>query len=123
MSKYDDWICLNYPTSYSATNKCKEASYSMSIKFSELKVIKGFIAVSGVGPNIEHWWCRGTDGVVIDPTGHQWEGIILSYKEFEGEEPVAKCYQCGEYVYPSKSKNLIFCHKHDHLDINKLLSE
>jgi len=123
ISTYQDWINVNYPTKESATNMCETASKELELTFPELTRVRGFVDVSGLGVNLQHWWCQSLCGVILDPTSHQWDGIILSYKEFEGEEPAAKCYVCGEFVYPSKSSNLIFCHKHDHLDINKLLSE
>ena len=120
---YYSWIRIKYPTKASAAYACEKASKDMAKDFPELRLVRGHVDIQGLGTDIEHWWCETEEGIVIDPTDHQWYGEIVSYTEYEGEEPTNKCYYCGEYVFPSKTTCTIFCHHHDNLDINKLLKE
>jgi len=120
---YTKWIKSNYPTPHSAIRQCSEATKLMTTEFTSLRQVKGHVFVAQNQRVEEHWWCEDFDGNVIDPTRHQWHGPVFDYTEFEGEEPIGKCYQCGKFIFKSKCKNEFFCINHQQLNINTELSK
>ena len=104
---YNIWITKHYPDSVSAYMNCHEAVLRMVARFPELVAVRGHVYV---GINYRtHWWCVAPDGEIVDPTAHQWANKVLKYDPWEGEEPLGKCLECGEYTYGSNGGQLYLC--------------
>jgi len=108
MTKYQDWISLKYPTSFSAKTQCAEATLAMVEEFPELIRVRGLAHVEEpyeLPPTrTPHWWCETPEGFIVDPTGHQYPTQILKYDpvdEAKGE-PTGKCPNCGDLCYESQ---------------------
>lgn len=106
--RYLDWISDNFPTPESAHCKCREATEEMVEVFPELVRVRGFAVVwepYGLPPTkAPHWWCETVEGVVVDPTGHQYPTEILHYEPLDESkgEPTGKCPNCGELCYQGR---------------------
>ena len=108
-NKYQAWIEEHYPTRELAHLRCKEATAAMVTEFSELRRVRGHVHI---GLNFHaHWWCVTSDGMIIDPTAHQWALLPLQYDALpEGaEEPHGKCYECGALLFCSKGDDSYYC--------------
>jgi hypothetical protein len=105
MNKYQSWIKCNYPTVDSARWNCSTATKKMVTVFPELTRVRGWYG------GIEHWWCKTSEGKVVDPTVHQF-AHKREYKEFrEGvdPEPIGKCMICSAYCWEGKSPSSCAC--------------
>lgn len=102
---YDLWIQDHYPSALSAYLKCEEATKEMVDTFPELSRVRGLATVEephGLPPTrTPHWWCVSSDGIIIDPTSHQYPTKILSYEEADESRgsPTGKCPNCGGLSY------------------------
>ncbi len=103
------WIDANYPTKESALMKCAEATLEMCAAFPELVRVRGHVMV---GCDLRpHWWCVDRCGQIIDPTEHQYKYPIVFYQIHEegDEEPIGKCFCCGELLYLSRGDESYRC--------------
>ena len=75
--------------------KCKEMSEALCASDSNLTLVRGFYHDPIYGKE-QHWWCKQTDGTIIDPTAKQFPfgGISELYEEFSG---TCECDECGKY--------------------------
>ena len=105
INKYLDWIRVNYPTSESALLQCAQATSRMVEEFPELKRVRGLAHVKepyDLNPTqTPHWWLETSEGVVIDPTEHQYPTEILKYDPVDESkgDPTGKCPNCGGLCY------------------------
>lgn len=104
-SKYGTYIMdriIEY-NGQSMRGYCHSESELMVARFPELRLVRGFYIDIGSGVPFPHWWCQ-LDSEIIDPTLSQFSGIEGRYEEFDpaihGPEPIGKCYDCGELIYP-----------------------
>lgn len=100
---YAEWIADNFPTYESAYGHCAKATEGMVAVFPELIRVRGHYYDLSWGER-EHWWCKTADGVIVDPTAHQFPSKGMGhYEELDPNAPVptGKCMGCGEYVYNS----------------------
>lgn len=102
--KYEVWIrrchaALEDPSA-SLLGKCKETALALQSAFPELELIKGHVYCPAPWGKRGHWWCKTTDGVIIDPTAVQFP-LIYSYEEYiEGMEvQLGTCLDCGAEIW------------------------
>ena len=96
-NKYTDWI-NNYTGDI--YRKCVEVTKEMVLLFPELHIVKGMVTIMENDKDYQHQWLVDSEGNIVDPTAHQWLGIV-KYKEIkeEDDKPIGKCIECGEWVY------------------------
>lgn len=116
VTKYEEWIAALKERVGFLTGRCKESAREMSEAFPELILTAGYAHTDrGFG---EHWWCKDTDGNIIDPTASQYQAVY-EYEEWKpGDEiRIGKCMDCGEGIYKRLQsltedvKNRTFCNK------------
>ena len=105
--EYKDWVNQKYPNYQSALAKCVEAVKAMAKEFPDLSITNGFAHFLTCEPRM-HWWCKDTEGNIVDPTGHQYPEYlgspIMHYEEIDDNHDArryeqTKCMNCGEYYY------------------------
>lgn len=102
--EYKKWIESHVPTREAAYGNCAEFSKVMAKDFPELTIAKGFVHCPLWGQR-EHWWLRDEDGIIVDPTAHQFPGTgMIDYEELDKDHPAMnhprnKCMNCGEVFY------------------------
>ena len=109
--KFTAWIHDNVPQDPNEIlSSCREWVDKMDSAFpGELTAVPGHVFLVPCALNREHWWLVDMDGVIVDPTAHQFHGdyyggsSIVSYEPWEGPLPTGKCMNCGEYCYGSDS--------------------
>ncbi len=98
-----EWLAQHVPAD--ATGQCAEITQALVEAFPEFRRVRGHVFDPVVGQRYPHWWCE-KDGVVLDPTKHQFPatayGVALHYEEHVGPEPTGKCPNCGGYCYDGK---------------------
>jgi hypothetical protein len=107
MTTYKKWIRDNYPTIRETLGKCKSACEAMRLEFPELEITNGFVYLAFHEEVQTHWWCKTSDGEIVDPTSMQYTSNgtpITHYDEItdqhdERQFEKAKCMNCGEYYY------------------------
>ena len=89
--------------------KCREMSEELAAQDASLILVRGyyFDALWGKQP---HWWCRKSDGTIVDPTKDQFptKGCGI-YEEFDG---TVECAECGKIVSEEEADidgNYAFC--------------
>ena len=90
--------------------KCEEMSKALCNKDSTLTLVRGFYHDPIYGKE-QHWWCKKTDGEIVDPTAKQFPfgGITEFYEEFDG---MCECSECGTEKPEEEMKfesNYAFC--------------
>jgi hypothetical protein len=109
--EYQAWIDEHYPTQDSARFQCKKAARDLAVAFPELRVVRGHSLVCGECRARPHWWCETEEGVIVDPTAHQWFGGIERYERLSSEEePHGRCMNCGELLFASKNAGSYLCY-------------
>lgn len=106
---YREWITANVQGD--GLGQCASVTQLMILSFPELIRVRGHYMDPCWGPR-EHWWCKTSDGEIVDPTAAQFPSVGASeYIEFEdgSEEPIGKCLECGEYCWESEGGNSNFC--------------
>lgn len=78
--------------SFAVMGRCASATAAMVAEFPELLRVRGHYQ------NHPHWWCKTSDGRVVDPTAAQFYPGG-TYVEYHGPDPYGKCMNCGEYVW------------------------
>jgi len=106
---YFAWIQQNYPNTEMAKNQCDKATTAMMKEFPELTRVRGHV-IDGFAHKHEHWWLATQDGSIVDPTAIQFSGI-LGYQPLDESQPqpIGKCRECGDYVYPNPEGMTEFC--------------
>lgn len=95
---YAEWI-QNNAYGY---GQCVEATVAMVAAFPELRRVRGHVFLMGASSVPTHHQCVAPDGAIVDPTASQFPNLVAYDEWVEGdEEPVGKCCNCGEYIYPS----------------------
>jgi hypothetical protein len=104
--RYGAWIAAH---GY-GRGQCAEATEAMVAAFPELQRVRGHVVLLGRAKRPTHWWCITPDGAIVDPTRSQFPGLV-GYDEWtEGaEEPVGRCCNCSEYIYPSSGYTDTVC--------------
>ena len=76
--------------------KCKEACEELVKENPELKLVRGYYICPLWGKQ-EHWWCKSSNGNIIDPTVKQFptKGVAAEYIEFDG---YIECAECGKRI-------------------------
>ncbi len=77
--------------------------------YPELVRVRGHVMV---GCNERpHYWCVTQDGLIVDPTRHQWDTYVVFYRPLpdDAEEPVGKCLNCGCELYRSRGDDGYVC--------------
>ena len=96
---YVKWIAENYQGG--GPGQCSEASSRMVAAFPELARVRGHYYCVIWGER-EHWWCKTSEGLVVDPTAGQFpskgHGEYVEWDE-GSPEPIGMCIDCGSYVY------------------------
>lgn len=114
---YGEWIKKNVSEPY---GKCKQYTDKMIKEFPELTQCKGFYYCFAWGQR-QHWWCKTTEGKIIDPTADQFPSKGRGhYQELTDEQlPTGKCMNCGDYCY-NGSTNMCSeeCHNSFVSDLN-----
>lgn len=89
--------------------KCKEMSEELCKNDSTLNLVRGYYICSIWGEQ-KHWWCKKSDGTIIDPTRKQFPSKGLGeYIEFNG---IVSCAQCGKEMKEEEAyldSNYAFC--------------
>ena len=80
---FDRWIEKYNSQHKNVCGKCKEATLEMMKHFPNLKRVRGFVYATSHRKPQEHWWCETPDGVIIDPTKKQFEGLIITYEKWD----------------------------------------
>lgn len=93
--EYRDWIRHNVPAC--PRGLCDVMTQNMADEFPELRRVKGH--VDDIGGEHPHFWCVTGTGEIVDPTASQF-AAPHNYREHVGPEPIGKCINCGEYIYP-----------------------
>lgn len=107
---YSKWITEYNQRIGDVYGKCESATLEMQQAFPELIRKRGHVEVPFRTKNPEHWWLTTNDGLIIDPTELQF-GCVLKYIKLDETlpEPVGKCLNCGEYVYPNAPNTHACC--------------
>ena len=108
---YFDWISLYYPSIEIAKNQCEKATIAMMKEFPELIRVRGHV-IDGFAYKHEHWWLIDKEGSIVDPTAIQFSGILGYLPLDESQpQPMGKCRECGDYVYPNPEGMTELCSK------------
>ena len=101
MCKYSNWIIEYNRRVGNVYGKCEQATLEMQQTFPKLIRKRGHVEVPFQTKNPEHWWLETTDGIIVDPTELQFS-CVIRYIELDESlpEPIGKCINCGEYVFP-----------------------
>ena len=73
--------------------------------FPELERVRGLAIVEEkdnfLPTKAPHWWCKTSQGVIVDPTAHQYPTRILDYSEVDESlgSPSGRCPNCGNLCY------------------------
>ncbi len=76
--------------------KCKESCEDLVKKDSSLTLVRGHY-ICPINGKEQHWWCKDSDGNIIDPTVKQFitKGVGAEYVEFDG---MIACDECGKRI-------------------------
>ena len=90
--------------------KCKEYCEELMDNDSSLTLVRGYYHCPMWGKQ-EHWWCKDSDGNIVDPTVNQFptKGAAAEYEEFNG---LIECANCGKEVTEEEAifeSNYGFC--------------
>lgn len=114
---YATWIKLHVEGD--GYGQCAEIVAAMHETFPELQPRFGFFFAATPWGRRQHWWLRGPDGQIVDPTGAQHpNGSVFPTKDLCYEDltdldeealrdvvPTGVCMDCGSPVY----RNETFC--------------
>lgn len=96
-AEYSEWIKSNV---HDPKHKCREVTEEMQRAFPELRRVAGhYYSIDGIHP---HWWLTAPDGSIVDPTIAQFADQHGEYVEHDGDLPIGRCANCGEYIYPGQ---------------------
>jgi hypothetical protein len=75
--------------------KCKEYCEELISKDQSLTLVRGYYYDISWGEQ-QHWWCKKTDGTIVDPTKDQFPSKGNGeYVEFDGN---VTCAECGKEI-------------------------
>lgn len=124
--QYAEWMAARH--AQESFNQCLLWTQEMQQAFPELRRVRGWVDVPGVGER-PHWWLVTADGVIVDPTARQfWDkpdedlkpGVpcvayyggagITAYREVdESNPPIGRCMNCGRICYRATAPSTMMC--------------
>jgi hypothetical protein len=124
---YTAWI-EDHTRNTDVWNTCEISTKLMADAFPELRRVRGWVMVPGVGER-PHWWLVDPLGNIVDPTARQFTDVagdtladgtrrtayyggkgIEGYREVDEENPpVGKCMQCGAVCYQNTAPCTVIC--------------
>lgn len=117
--EYKEWI-KNWLSKNNPYGQCAEATLEMQEVFPELIRVCGHYYEPLWNQEREHWWLKTEDEKIVDPTASQFPtGGTMEYTELDEdkEQPIGKCMNCGDYVYPSIGVGSCACSKSCHREL------
>lgn len=96
--------------------KCKEYAQELAATDPSLEIVRGYFHEPFWAEKQPHWWCKDSDGNIIDPSVKQFPSWKLAeidpslfYEEFDG---IIQCAECGTSVKEENARfdsNYAFC--------------
>jgi hypothetical protein len=108
--KYAEWIETNVVDE--APGLCLEWSGLLCQVFPELSLVSGLVSIHLGGGSFEkkgHYWCRDSNGIIVDPTARQFDNIS-EYIPEEIPVPSGFCQVCQSAVYKNNECCSVYCY-------------